>query len=328
MMSIGQTFAITMKRIKRKWTNYALAVLVFLIPTLVVSALNLAAQVVVILRTGCSFPVFAMYFSGTMTEEQITELAIDPNVMNRTLYVVAIIYLAIAAISLFSIFFELPMASYFLCVVRERDISLGEALKFAWKSVPLTLMLVLKLIPWFLLFIIPGIIKAIQYSQTYYVKYDHPEWSALQCIKHSCKVTERRRGRLFLYMLMLSALSGVGQNIISIVLDSFMIFLGSGSLSTIVSAVIGFVATSAFVAYFSVFEQALYAVYYEDARRSYLADVEQNLRFNREHGSAGEHGDPFADDENSATVTYVGEAVETQKKDGYANNDHGDPFAD
>lgn len=219
------------------------------------------------------------------------------------------------------------MAVYFLNVVRERDMTLGEAMKFTWKSVPLTLLMILKLIPWFLLFFVPGIIKTIQYSQAFYIKYDHPEWSSLECIKHSCKVTNGRKGRLFLYMLMFSAINGVGGNIISY-LFGMLGFFGSGTLFIIILNVLNLVASIIFAAYLGVFKQALYAVYYEDARRSYLDDVENDLRHTHESGFADvAHGDPFADNGSDSTVTYVGEATEVKKNDGgYADNNHGDPF--
>lgn len=344
MMSIGQTFAISMRRINKKWNKYALAMLVFLIPSIIVTALSVAAQLTIFIKTGCEIEEFISYFAGTMTEEKMAELQIDPNVMQRTLLTLMPLEMATAAATFLTIFFQLPMAVYFLNVVRERDMTLGEAMKFAWKSVPLTLLMILKLIPWFLLFFVPGIIKTIQYSQAFYIKYDHPEWSSLECIKHSCKVTNGRKGRYFLYMLMLSALSSVGQSVInvavnllvnlvmfvlSIFLQNSVILVISNSLAlAIIMGSISGCASIAFSAYFGVFEQALYAVYYEDARRSYLDDVEKDLRHTHESGFAdGAHGDPFADNGSDSTVTYVGEATEVKKNDGgYADNNHGDPF--
>lgn len=327
MMSIGQTFAISMRRINKKWNKYALAMLVFLIPSIIVTALSVAAQLTIFIKTGCEIEEFISYFAGTMTEEKMAELQIDPNVMQRTLLTLMPLEMATAVATFLTIFFQLPMAVYFLNVVRERDMTPGEAMKFTWKSVPLTLLMILKLIPWFFLLVVPGIIKTIQYSQAFYIKYDHPEWSSLECIKHSCKVTSGRKGRLFLYMLMFSAINGVGGNIISY-LFGMLGFFGRGTLFIIILNVLNLVASIIFAAYLGVFKQALYAVYYEDARRSYLDDVEKDLRHTHESGFADvAHGDPFADNGSDSTVTYVGEATEVKKNDGgYADNNHGDPF--
>ena len=328
MMSIGQTFAISMRRINKKWNKYALAMLVFLIPSIIVTAMSVASQATIFIKTGCDLEEFVSYFAGTMTDETMAELQIDPNLMQRTLLIILPMEISAAAATILTIFFQLPMAAYFLNIVRERDMTLGEAMKYAWKSVPLTLLMILKLIPWFLLFFVPGVIKAIQYSQAYYIKYDHPEWSSLECIKHSCKVTNGRKGRYFLYMLMLAVINGIGGNIISYVFEVIGLF-GSGVWFIIAINVLNLAASVVFSAYFGVFEQTLYTVYYEDARRSYLEDVEKDLRHTHESGFAdGSHGDPFADNGSSdSTVTYVGEATEVKKNDGgYADNDHGDPF--
>ena len=328
MMSIGQTFAISMRRINKKWNKYALAMLVFLIPSIIVTALSVASQATIYIKTGCKLEEFISYFAGTMTDETMAELQIDPNLMQRTLLIILPMEIAAAAATILTIFFQLPMAAYFLSVVREHDMTLGEAMKYARKSVPLTLLIVLKLIPWFLLFVVPGVIKTIQYSQAFYIKYDHPEWSSLECIKHSCKVTNGRKGRYFLYMLMLAVINGVGENIISYVFGVVGLF-GSGVWFIVAVNVLNLAASVIFSAYFNVFEQTLCSVYYEDARRSYLEDVEKDLRHTHEGSFAdGAHGDPFADDGTSdSTVTDVGEATEVRKNDGgYADNDHGDPF--
>lgn len=324
MMSIGQTFAVTMRRINKKWNKLAAVILVFLIPSILASIVAVAVQLIVSIKTGCNLSTFMLYFMGGLTEEQITELQIDPNVMQRTLLILMPMYSASSLLSIASLFFTLPMSAYFLNVVRNRDLSLGEAMKFAWKSFTLSLMMILKLIPWFLLFIIPGIVKAIQYSQAYYIRYDHPDWSALKCIKHSCKVTEGRKGRLFLYMIMLGAISGVAQNLISNLILPLVLLSGIGMVSSVITAVVDVAATVAFSAYFGVFEQTLYAVYYEDARRSYIDDVERQMRSDRERGFGDNHGDPFASGSDS-DVTYVGEATTVDKKN---DGSHGDPFGD
>lgn len=328
MMSIGQTFTISMRRINKKWNKYVLAMLVFLIPTMLVSALSLASQLIVYIKTGCDFNTFIEYFMFGLSDEIMAELQIDANVMQRTLLLMLPLGIASAVAYVLTIFVQLPMSVYFLNIVRERDMTLGEALKFAWKSVPLTLLTVIKLIPWFLLFIVPGIIKAFAYSQAFYIRYDHPEWSSLECIKHSCKVTDGRKGRLFLFVLLLSLLNGAGTGLISYIFNIIGIF-GCSNAFVLILNVANFAANVMFLAYFGVFEQTVLAVHYEDMRRSYLDDVEKNLRNEHESGFAdGNHGDPFADNGSTdSTVTYVGEAAEVKKTDdGHTDNNHGDPF--
>ena len=51
---------------------------------------------------------------------------------------------------------------------------------------------------WSLLFIIPGIIKNYSYSMAYYIKIDHPEYTATQAIDESRKLMDGNKMKLFL----------------------------------------------------------------------------------------------------------------------------------
>ena len=50
---------------------------------------------------------------------------------------------------------------------------------------------------WFLLFIIPGIVKAMSYSMSYYIMIDNPNISASEARKRSMEYMEGRKGQLF-----------------------------------------------------------------------------------------------------------------------------------
>ena len=54
---------------------------------------------------------------------------------------------------------------------------------------------------WSLLFIIPGIVKMYSYSMSFYIKADHPEYSAKQCIDKSRKMMNGYKMKLFLLQL-------------------------------------------------------------------------------------------------------------------------------
>ena len=51
---------------------------------------------------------------------------------------------------------------------------------------------------WSLLFVIPGIVKSYTYSMAYYVKLDHPEYTATQAITESRKIMNGHKMELFL----------------------------------------------------------------------------------------------------------------------------------
>lgn len=62
-------------------------------------------------------------------------------------------------------------------------------------------MVALYIILWSLLLIVPGIIKAIAYSQTYYIAKDHPEYSIDQCIEASKAMMDGHKGEYFVLYL-------------------------------------------------------------------------------------------------------------------------------
>ena len=50
---------------------------------------------------------------------------------------------------------------------------------------------------WFLLLVVPGIIKSFSYAMTEYVAIDHPDWSANQCITESRRIMDGNKWRYF-----------------------------------------------------------------------------------------------------------------------------------
>ncbi|AKS38122.1 membrane protein [Anoxybacillus gonensis] len=73
--------------------------------------------------------------------------------------------------------------------------------KLALKLIGTSLLFGLFVFLWSLLFIIPGIIKSLSYSQTFFLLKDHPEYSALQAISESKKRMKGYKGKLFLLYL-------------------------------------------------------------------------------------------------------------------------------
>lgn len=61
----------------------------------------------------------------------------------------------------------------------------------------LTLMIVVFTCLWSLLFIVPGIIKAISYSQAYYILAEHPEMSAKQALDESIAIMDGHKADYF-----------------------------------------------------------------------------------------------------------------------------------
>ena len=50
---------------------------------------------------------------------------------------------------------------------------------------------------WFLLLIVPGVIKCFSYAMTPYIAVDHPDWTATQCITESRRIMHGKKWRYF-----------------------------------------------------------------------------------------------------------------------------------
>ena len=72
------------------------------------------------------------------------------------------------------------------------------------------------IILWSLLFLIPGIIAAYRYSLAVYVMIDHPEYTAMDCLRESKRLTNGYKAQLFtldlsfILWLLLTALPVLG----------------------------------------------------------------------------------------------------------------------
>ncbi|WP_297989718.1 DUF975 family protein [Anoxybacillus sp.] len=84
--------------------------------------------------------------------------------------------------------------------------------KLVLKLIGTSLLIALFVILWSLLFIIPGIIKSLSYSQTFFLLRDHPEYGALQAISESKKRMKGYKGKLFLLYV-----SFIGWGLLSII---------------------------------------------------------------------------------------------------------------
>ncbi|MFX3617069.1 MAG: DUF975 family protein [Sporolactobacillus sp.] len=74
---------------------------------------------------------------------------------------------------------------------------LKAAFKLVWVSIVRSVFLGL----WFLLLVIPGIIKSLSYAMTYFVLKDHPDYSASEAITESRQLMKGYKGDLFLLLL-------------------------------------------------------------------------------------------------------------------------------
>lgn len=69
------------------------------------------------------------------------------------------------------------------------------------KSFLLMLLIGVKTFLWSLLFVIPGIIAAIRYSQAFYIMIDNPQYTVMQCVEASKRLMLGNKGRYFYLQL-------------------------------------------------------------------------------------------------------------------------------
>ncbi len=96
--------------------------------------------------------------------------------------------------------FSLGLVVYFVGLFRNQETdtkSVFSGFDQFGKAFVLTLLIGIFVILWALLFIIPGIIAAIRYSQAFYVLRDHPELSAMECLNESKRMMAGNKAKLF-----------------------------------------------------------------------------------------------------------------------------------
>lgn len=89
---------------------------------------------------------------------------------------------------------------FLLRTVRGNNPSFGNLLDgfgFFWRILLLNVLTGLFISLWSLLFIIPGVIAALSYSQATLILIDHPEFSVMECIRASKNMMRGHKGELF-----------------------------------------------------------------------------------------------------------------------------------
>lgn len=119
--------------------------------------------------------------------------------------------------------FTLGITIFFIDLIRERTGDIGSVFSgfgFYFKALGLTVVIGIFTFLWTLLFIVPGIIAALRYSQAYFILADDPEKSIMECIRESKNIMKGNKtkffclglsfiGWLFLASLAIGVLTGI-----------------------------------------------------------------------------------------------------------------------
>lgn len=122
------------------------------------------------------------------------------------LYLVATVIIGVTGMFVVGIILigpvELGMAFYMIRMARGTRPEFADPFRKAAEDMPGSivtgLLVTLYTFLWSLLFIIPGFIKSYSYAMTYYIRVDHPEYTATQCIDESRRMMDGHKMKLFL----------------------------------------------------------------------------------------------------------------------------------
>jgi uncharacterized membrane protein len=92
------------------------------------------------------------------------------------------------------------MAKFSLKYARKEEATIAhlfEGFNNFWNTLVAYLLMVIFIILWSLLFIIPGIIAAISYSQTFYILAEHPDTDPMMAIDQSKKMMDGYKAKYF-----------------------------------------------------------------------------------------------------------------------------------
>lgn len=108
---------------------------------------------------------------------------------------------------------SLSLIRVYLMVVRGQEVKAGDAFcgfNNFWGAFKVTFLVGIYTFLWSLLFVIPGIIKSIEYSLAMYIYSDNPTMGANDCIARSKEWTEGYKLKIFVYALYYSLLFFLG----------------------------------------------------------------------------------------------------------------------
>ena len=167
--------------------------------------------------------------------------------------------------------FEVGLYSFLIYFVRRREIStvhLFDGFEHIVKALWLTIRIGFFTFLWSLLLIVPGIIAAIRYSQSFVVLADHPEYSAKQCMDVSKQYMKENKGKYFCLIL-----SFIGWALLATIPSVFI----PATLSGIIYVIVDFVISIPHFFFLAYFNTAM-MVFYELVSRNLVAAPKEETK--------------------------------------------------
>ncbi len=123
--------------------------------------------------------------------------------------------------------FSVGIAMFFISIAGRRQVNpvdIFNGFEYGLKSLGLFFMITLFTALWSLLFVIPGIVAALRYSQAFYILADDPSKNIMQCISESKEMMMGNKTKLFWLLFSFigwGILAGLASGIVRAVTDCF-----------------------------------------------------------------------------------------------------------
>lgn len=158
--------------------------------------------------------------------------------------------------------FTLGLTIFFINLFRRKEADPAQVFsgfEQFFKALGLCFMIGLFTALWTLLFIVPGIVAAIRYSQAFFILADNPEKGIMECIRESKQMMKGNKGKFFCLELSFLGWGILTATAIGVASGIFAAIFGSGIIMVIFNWIFG-LATCWLVAYTMSTEAAFYEI--------------------------------------------------------------------
>lgn len=138
--------------------------------------------------------------------------------------------------------FTLGLAIFFINLFRRRTLDAAQVFsgfEQFFKALGLLFMMSLFIFLWTLLFVIPGIIAMIRYSQAFFILADNPEKGIMECISESKRLMVGNKAKFFCMCLSFIGWLFLTSFVIGLLTGIFGAILGYGVVMTVINWILG-----------------------------------------------------------------------------------------
>ncbi|MCB6993639.1 DUF975 family protein [bacterium 210820-DFI.6.37] len=159
--------------------------------------------------------------------------------------------------------FTLGLTMFFISLFRRKEADPAQVFsgfEYFFKALGLSFMVGLFTALWTLLFIVPGIIAMIRYSQAFFILADNPEKGIMECISESKWMMRGNKAKYFCMCLSFIGWIILTSVVVGIIVGIFSLPFGGGAFAAIITGILTVILTSPVSAYMTTTEAAFYDI--------------------------------------------------------------------